>query len=44
MSKAGDIWRLRCPKGHVNWHPRNGGYYCQTCDEHFDDLVDAKHE
>lgn len=35
-------WRLRCPAGHCSWETRVDGYYCEQCDEYFDQLRDAK--
>ena len=46
-----DPWRYRCPEGHTSWTPvssdrgRNGPhvkYYCRTCKDHYDELIDAK--
>jgi len=40
---AGDPWRYRCPRGHTSWDgPEGGRYYCRSCGEGFDELVDAK--
>lgn len=36
-----DPWRKRCPEGHASWLRRDGFYYCEVCQERFDELVDA---
>jgi len=44
-----DPWRYRCPEGHASWTSlqtelgygsAQAQYYCQSCAEHFDALVD----
>jgi hypothetical protein len=43
MSDFDEPWRYRCPEGHASWHsPEYGRYYCRSCSEGFDELVDAK--
>jgi hypothetical protein len=40
--------RYRCPHGHANWEPRDGGFYCVTCltrcgrDPYFTELQDDR--
>jgi hypothetical protein len=40
--------RYRCPHGHANWEPRDGGFYCVTCltrwgcDPYFTELRDDR--
>lgn len=41
-SKAGDPWRLRCPKGHSSITSRSEGHYCGSCGRYYaTDPVDA---
>ena len=43
MSADPEPWRYRCPRGHTSWSgPEGGRYYCRSCGEGFDELVDAK--
>lgn len=37
-----DPWRYRCPKDHASWIARGGRYYCEVCDEYYQELVDKK--
>jgi len=39
---AANPWRYRCPQGHASWLRREAFYYCEICDDRFDELVDAK--
>lgn len=43
MKDFDDPWRYRCPREHSNWRAGRGDtYYCYSCGEAFDELVDAK--
>ena len=35
-------WRAVCPAGHRSWEHLGNDYYCHCCEEHFDDVHDAK--
>lgn len=37
-----DPWRHRCPEGHTALKRYGEDYYCQSCDQVYDHLVDAK--
>lgn len=39
-----DPWRQRCPEGHCTWTSRGERYYCNSCDDYFDELIDAKEQ
>jgi len=31
LDDALDRRRYRCPRGHANWEPTNGSFYCESC-------------
>jgi len=35
-------WIHRCPEGHCSWRTRADGYWCERCEETFQQLVDAR--
>lgn len=36
-------WRYGCPYGHSAWYrTTDDGFFCRTCEEHFDALRDKK--
>jgi len=35
--KDGDPHRLQCPRRHTGWKPINGGFWCPTCEQQYED-------
>lgn len=31
---AADPYQVTCPRGHTNWEPVNGSFWCESCSRH----------